>query len=303
MSAATEEGAVLITGASGQVGRAVCALLQAAGADVLAVDLAADAKARVLACDLRSEEQVARLFQCYSIRAVIHLAALLPSGFLADPVRGAEVNLVGSCHLLREAVRYRVRRFVFASSISVYGLAARERPLNEEDPAIPGDPYGACKRAVETVGEALAQKRALEFVALRIARVVGPGARNTSSPWRSQMFEPAKWSAIAVPFHPGALLSLVHVQDVARMLLTLMEAAEIRRRVYNTPAELWEAGQLQKVILESTGIRVELGSQGRDPGPTSDGSGFTRDFGVHTRGLRVYLATAAEGLPTSKNAR
>lgn len=303
MSAAAEEGAVLITGASGQVGRAVCVLLQAAGADVLAVDLAADAKARVLACDLRSQEQVARVFQCHSIRAVIHLAALLPSAFLADPIGGAEVNLVGSCHLLREAVQYHVRRFVFASSISVYGLAARERPLYEEDPAIPSDPYGACKRAVETVGEALAQKRALEFVALRIARVVGPGAKNTSSPWRSQMFEPSKWSAISIPFHPGALLSLVHVQDVARMLLTLMEAAEIRRRVYNTPAELWEAGQLQKAIQEITGIRVELASQERDPGPTSDGGRFTGDFGVHTRGLREYLATAAEGLPISKNAR
>lgn len=294
---------MLVTGASGQVGRAVCGLLQEQGADLLAVDLEGNSTAGVMACDLRSRDQVARLFQGHSIRVVIHLAALLPSAFLADPVRGVEVNLIGSCQVLREAVHYGVSRIVFASSMSVYGTAARGRPLNEEDPAIPGDPYGACKRAVEAVGEALAQKQALEFVALRIARVVGPGAKNTSSPWRSQMFERSTPGAISIPFHSSALLSLVHVHDLARMMVTLAGAAELKRCLYNTPAELWETKQLQQTIQETTGIRVELSRQVRDAGPTSDGSRFASDFGVHIRSVREYLTTAAEGWSMLKNAR
>jgi UDP-glucuronate 4-epimerase len=295
MPAAAEKGAVLVTGASGQVGRAVCGLVQAASANVLAIDVAADSTAQILACDLRSPEQVTRLLHCHLIRAVIHLAAVLPSAFLGNPVRGAEVNLSGSCQLLREALNHGVRRFVFASSMSVYGSVARGRTLNEDDPAVPDDPYGACKRAVEVVGEALAQKQALDFVALRIARVVGPGAKNTSSHWRSRMFEPSTTSVISVPFDSGAQLSLVHVQDVARMLLTLTEAAELRQRVYNSPAELWEVKQLQKAIQETTGIRVELTGEGRDAGPACDGSRFARDFGMQIRGLREYLTAAAEG--------
>src|SRR6267378_64941 len=91
--------------------------------------------------------------------------------------------------------------------------------LSEADPAVPDEPYGASKRVVELVGETLASGQAIEFASLRIARVIGPGIKKTSSPWRSQIFEsPRRDASVQIPFAPEALLSLVHVEDVARML-------------------------------------------------------------------------------------
>jgi nucleoside-diphosphate-sugar epimerase len=87
------EGVVLVTGACGHIGHVVCSLLRASAVEVLPVDVRIDAPGEFVACDLTVKDQVARLFQSYPIRAVIHLAAILPSAFRSDPLRGAEVNL------------------------------------------------------------------------------------------------------------------------------------------------------------------------------------------------------------------
>ena len=286
-----DEGNVLVTGACGHVGHAVCEILRSTGRPILPVDVDRDATKDLVLCDLTSKSEVSRLFHAHSIRAVIHLAGVLPSAFQSDPLGGADVNLSGSFALIRQAVDARVKRFVFASSMSVYGSSSPPRPLTEDDPAMPDEPYGASKRAVEVIGETLRNGTAFPFVALRIARVVGPGIRKTSSPWRSQIFElPRQLAPIHIPFSPEATLSLVHVEDVARMLITLADAAAMNSIVYNTPAETWKAKQFKHVLEEVRGISVELIEGGAQGGPICDGSRFAREFGFRLRRLRDRLA-------------
>jgi len=264
----------------------------------LAVDL--DRTRDVLTCDLRSQSDVSQLFQAYPIRAVIHLAGILPSAFQTDPLAGADVNIGGSCGLMRQSAAAHVKRFIFASSMSVYGSSLTRRPVTEDDPPAPDEPYGAAKRAVESIGQTLARKKAFEFVALRIATVVGPGIKKTSSPWRSQIFEAcSQRDLVCVPFAPEAVLSLVHVEDVAHMLFTLAETTEMSSIVYNTPVETWEARQLKEAIEGLRGIRVELGPQAAHGGPICDGSRFAREFGFHLRGLRDRLSSCARNNPVS----
>jgi UDP-glucose 4-epimerase len=207
---------ILITGACGHIGREVCPVLRDAKRSILPIDVERDEVAGVLVCDLRSEGDIAHVFQSYPIQTVIHLAGILPSAFQANPLMGADVNLRGSCELIRQSAG-RVKRVIFASSMSVYGSCATGRALAEDDPTAPDEPYGASKRAIELIGDALRKNNAFEFVALRIARVVGPGLKKTSSPWRSEMFSagPRK-EPISIPYSPKAVLSLIHVQDVAR---------------------------------------------------------------------------------------
>jgi nucleoside-diphosphate-sugar epimerase len=281
---------ILITGACGHIGREVCRVLRDAGRSILPIDVEQDETAGVPECDLRSEGDIARLFQSYPIHTVIHLAGILPSAFQADPLMGADVNLRGSCELMRQSAGH-VKRVIFASSMSVYGSSATGRALTEDDPAAPDEPYGASKRAIELIGEALRKNSAFEFVALRIARVIGPGIKKTSSPWRSEMFNAGpRQEPISIPFSPKAVLSLIHVQDVARAMVTLVDAAEMSSPIYNTPVELWEAIQLKKTIEEGRGVRVELGPETAHGGPTCDGRRFTREFGFQLRGLREHLS-------------
>jgi nucleoside-diphosphate-sugar epimerase len=282
---------ILVTGASGQVGSEVCRALRAAKSEILPVDLVADPAQGVIPCDLRQKDDVAKLWRQHPVGAVIHLAAILPTAFRANPLSAAEVNLTGSVDLLRHAVKARVRRFIFVSSMAVYGLAPTPQPVTEEFSACPADPYGGSKRAIELIGETLRQNQQLDFISLRVSRVIGPGARNTSSPWRSQMFDPPPGlPSISIPYGAPAWLSLVHVEDVARMLVTLLQASQVDQVVYNTPAEQWQAGDLKQLLEESLGIRVELGPPGAHGGPTCDGGRFAREFGFQLRPLRDRLA-------------
>src|SRR5215469_1519940 len=285
-------GTILVTGACGHIGRQLCSVLRNAGHEFLAVDSDQDDTREVLACDLRSQSDLSQLFRSYPIRAVVHLAAILPSAFQADPLTGADVNLRGSCELLRQAAAARIKRFIFASSMSVYGSLPTHRPVTEDDPAAPDEPYGASKLAVELIGQTLGREKTFEFVALRIARVVGPGVKKTSSPWRSQIFEARRQQdSVSLPFAPKAVLSLVHVQDIAQMLFTLTETAGMSSSVYNTPVEVWEAKRLKEAIEELKGIRVELGPEGAHGGPICNGSRFAREFGFQLRDLREHFSS------------
>jgi nucleoside-diphosphate-sugar epimerase len=290
MTWANHMGSILVTGASGHIGSETCRLLRTAGRVFLPIDLEPDAGG-VMACDLTRKDELSRLFQVDRIQTVIHLAALLPSAFRANPLKGAEVNLNGSFELMRQSLNSRVRRFVFASSMSVYGSLPSAHPLTEEDPASPDEPYGASKRAVELIGEALSVAGTMGFVSLRIARVIGAGIKKTASPWRSQIFEPFRADdSIQIPFVPEAMLSLVHVEDVARMLVVLADTTRVHGSAYNTPAELWATRDLKQLIQESVGTRVELGHDQSLAGPTCDGSRFAAEFGFELLGLRQRLA-------------
>jgi nucleoside-diphosphate-sugar epimerase len=286
-----DEGVVIVTGAAGHIGREVCRQLKTTQITFLPVDVRPGSAQEIVPCDLSVRTDLSRLFESQPVRAVIHLAAILPSAFQRDPLAGVDVNLSGSVELLRHAVKSGTKRFVFASSMSVYGSTSTGRALTEADPAAPDEPYGASKRAVELVGETLTKAKTIEFVSLRIARVVGPGIKQTSSPWRSDIFEPSSGpDSITIPFAPDAVLSLVHVEDVARMLVILVGTPQPRSFIYNTPVELWEAQRLKQVVEEARGIRVELQEGRAGGGPICDGSRFAREFGFQIRGIKHHLS-------------
>ena len=296
---ANQQDLILVTGAGGHIGSELCRILRSAERKILPVDLNPVSSQGIISCDLRQTSDVSRLFEAHEIRIVIHLAGILPGAFRADPLTGAEVNLKASLELIKQAVNARVKRFIFASSMSVYGSSPTDHPLTEADPVAPDEAYGGSKRAIELVGETLVAAGAFEFVSLRIARVIGPGIKKTSSPWRAQLFEPPLEGPIRIPYAPEAKLSLVHVRDVGRMVLTLANATRIAGPAYNTPVEIWEARQLKNLIEAATGAPVELGETGFHGGPLCDGRRFAQEFQFQLRGLREHLSDhrrATEGV-------
>jgi UDP-glucose 4-epimerase len=293
MSGMESAGVILVTGASGQIGRAVCHQLRAANIDFLPTDLEPSSDGNSRRCDLRNKQDIAQLFQWRPVRALIHLAAILPSAFRADPFLGAEVNLTGTIELVREAVNAHVQRFVFASSRSVYGVNSSSRLLTEEDPVTPQDTYGAAKCAIESIGEILDRTKTIEFVSLRIATVVGPGVQRSASVWRSQIFEGASgFNSMKIPHAASAMLPLVYVDDVARALIVLAHAPKLGASKYNTPVEIWKVSELKEVIEKVRGSRVELADDKTDGGPLCDGSRFLREFAFQVPTLRERLSAA-----------
>ena len=111
---------------------------------------------------------------------VLHLAALQTPDCRDYPMRGLEVNLVGTANLFRacsEALKKPLERFVFASSGAVYGPRSLYGPKGvcPEDPYQPFNLYGYWKIAGEGMAQAFQQATGAPTVSLRLATTYGPG--------------------------------------------------------------------------------------------------------------------------------
>jgi len=133
---------------------------------------------RLVEGDLRNEGDLERAFQGMKIGAVAHLAAragVRPS--IQDPRPYVDTNVRGTLNLLEACRKNGVRRFLLASSSSVYGNNPKV-PFSEKDPVDnPISPYAATKKATELLAHAYHHLHGLDIVCLRFFTVYGPRQR------------------------------------------------------------------------------------------------------------------------------
>jgi nucleoside-diphosphate-sugar epimerase len=301
----TERNSVLVTGAQGFLGRAVTRLLARSDLQVIALDStppasSSDASTAIpVVSDITNRQELERIFRQNRIDGVVHLAAILPTAAQRDPARATQVNVDGSLNLVELARQSGVRRFVFGSSLSIYGTCSPDHVVSEADRAAPEDVYGAAKLYVEQLGSAFAESRSLEFVSLRIGRVVGPGARSTTSPWRSEIFEllqTDRAGEIVIPYIGSDRVLLVHVEDAARALVTLLQGSRPAHAIYNAPCESWVVNDLkQKVESLSRNVHVTLGDEYAKGNPRLlDFSRFRDEYRFETVPIAERLRWARE---------
>jgi UDP-glucose 4-epimerase len=156
---------LLITGGAGYIGsHAIVELLQA-GYDVVCIDNYVNSSPEALRRveriagrrvtqvdgDVRDAATLDRIFAQHAIDGVIHFAALKAVGeSVARPLAYYDNNVGGALALLAAMERAGVRRIVFSSSATVYGVP-RELPLREDAPLAATNPYGQTKLAIEQI--------------------------------------------------------------------------------------------------------------------------------------------------------
>ncbi|MCC6197098.1 MAG: NAD-dependent epimerase/dehydratase family protein [Burkholderiales bacterium] len=177
---------VVVTGASGFIGRACVTGLAAAGFRVRGLVRALDAQTAARAefypaGDLVTADDGALRNALAGATAVVHLAAqahrpIASTDEAASALR--RINVTAGERLARAAAGVGVTHFVFASSVKVNGeQSPPERPLRESDPPDPHDEYAASKWAAERVLAAVAEDTGLRVTALRLPLTYGPGAK------------------------------------------------------------------------------------------------------------------------------
>lgn len=141
---------VLVTGASGFTGQALCAALHAQGHEVYGISRyeGRDGLWPMLAVDLREAQAVKDLFALVRPNALVHLAA---RSFVDDDdtLGFYDHNVVATGHVLEAARLAGVARVIMASSANVYGVPASAAALTESAPLAPVNHYGASKVAAE----------------------------------------------------------------------------------------------------------------------------------------------------------
>ena len=132
---------VLVTGASGMVGRNLVGYFTQHGVEVIPTDLSG----WPVAGDLLDDEFVFTKLASLDFDAVVHLAAITElKKTIEDPKLCFEVNCFGTLNMLELATKKRVKRFILASSANVFG-APKKNPVGEDAPFEPRVPYDFSK--------------------------------------------------------------------------------------------------------------------------------------------------------------
>ena len=172
---------ILVTGGAGFIGSHVVDTYVRQNHNVLVVDDLSNGKrenlnpkARLYTLDIR-DDKLEEVFAAEKPDVVNHHAAranLRES--MVKPMLFADVNVLGSLHLLELSRKHGVKRFInISTGGAVYG-DPEYLPADEKHPVSPLDPYGASKAAFEHYLPLYRTNYGLEFVVLRYANVYGP---------------------------------------------------------------------------------------------------------------------------------
>jgi len=244
--------AILVTGAAGFVALNIVEHLLSAGRDVVGLDriplppratrdfALLPGRFTLIGGSILSAADLSRALTVMPVEAVIHCAVITAGTARekSDPETIVAVNIQGAVGALMASVRRGVKRFVYPSSGSIYGHAAKGVALIEEDSLRP-DPvmlYGLTKRAAETILPRIAETQGVRFTAARLGSVYGPweyatGVRDTLSPML-QALECARAGQEAV-LGPPWRGDYIFSRDVAAGLVRIADAPALSRNVYN----------------------------------------------------------------------
>jgi nucleoside-diphosphate-sugar epimerase len=171
--------------------------------------------------DLSDSEHVFQTFEKHQITHVIHLAAMQVPLCKENPVRGAQVNVVGTVNIFEAARRVGVSHVTYASSIAVFGSSEEypsEIPVSSDAAPHPHTLYGVYKQANEGTARVYWQDHQVSSIALRPYIVYGVGRDQgmTSDPTKAMLA-----AAAGKPFHInfGGQAQFQFASDVAMQFI------------------------------------------------------------------------------------
>lgn len=222
---------VLVTGANGLVGRALCEDLDSRGHQVLAAlrdPQSHVATGRVRPVQAPDLTDPSALWPLSGVDVVVHAAARVhimnPQADEAN--RFMAINRDGTERLARQCAAHRVKRLVFLSTIKVNGESTPPgKSFTASDPPNPIDPYSVSKLQAETALQAVASDTELEVTVIRPPLVYGPGAKGNLG-----MLERALRQGVPLPIgaldsNRRSLVSLANLVDLIACCVVHPKAA------------------------------------------------------------------------------
>lgn len=286
------DGRVLVTGASGLIGRTLCQRLYEAGRPLLATDRA------------MPDEPLPYPFKAADILDIHRIHALMAEGvdkvfhgggisgpMLArdNPASIASINIDGTLNVLEAARLHKVQRVIYCSSLVVYWPAAGATgPLTEESPFQVNDMYAASKVAGEWLARTYTVNQGLDTLSFRIGWVYGPWRRTDCI--INQMLTDALAGRPTVLRHPTRYRrDFVHVEDVVDAIVTGLDLqAPAPRQVYNLGGTYVDYDRVFAAVKAAVPeARLEVREGGSPPVdgevPPMDISAAGRDLGWRPR--------------------
>jgi len=234
--------AKLITGGLGFIGVNLARALLKKGEKVVLFDVATSSalikdikdKLTIVQGNLASWAEVLEVVKRHKIDGIYHTGALLSASAEEKPITAYEVNAGGTFNVLEAARLFNVKRVVYTSTIASYGLGLNT--VDEDTIQMPISMYGVTKVFSERLGEYYQRKFGVDFRAVRLPSVIGPGrgAGGASAYSTLMISEPALSRPFSVVVEEDVIMPLLYIKDCVDCLIRLYEVdnTQLKRRVY-----------------------------------------------------------------------
>lgn len=234
---------VLLTGASGNLGRMVAKRLAEKGHAIVAVSREKTPGTTGIACDLSNAGETAKKLFPYSgsIETIIHLAGMVPSKDAKDEDYFRN-NVQATENMLKFAETCpRLKKFIFASSVKVYGQP-KYLPVDARHPLNPNDAYAKSKLEAEKRIAAAASKNGFAAITFRLPSLFGGGIKGGALYHFVKNALEGKELQVNLNGEPWDVL---HVEDAAEAIVSAAESGG------------WMAGKMA-VVNPDYGEEIEI---------------------------------------------
>jgi UDP-glucose 4-epimerase len=204
---------------------------------------------------------IEKLFREYHFSYIYHLAAYAAEG-LSHFIKRFNYtnNLIGTVNLINASVNYDIKRFIFTSSIAVYG--AGQTPMTETMIPIPEDSYGIAKLACEHELKVSHEMFGLNYTIFRPHNVygerqnIGDRYRNVVGIFMNQLL---KGEPMTIFGDGEQKRAFTHIDDVAPIIAGSPEIPEAMNQIFNVGADIpFSVNQLAKVIAKEMGGKIDI---------------------------------------------
>ncbi len=191
-------------------------------------------KVKVVVGDICDDGLIDRTVRENGVTGIIHLAAMVAAASEANIPRAVNVNIGGCIAVFKTAVRNKVERVVWASSINVFGprSLSSEGIVRDDSPIDPTSAYGSTKAFVEQIARRYHANFGLSVVGLRLGKVYGFGehikaTRGGGNMWFNSLLEnPARERGPNIVPFAEQRLDFQYAADVAQAFITALRSRE-----------------------------------------------------------------------------
>jgi nucleoside-diphosphate-sugar epimerase len=220
---------ILIIGAGGQIGTVLLERLreQYGNEHIIATDIKANTDKNINGMDVLDLEALDQLIAAKNIHVIFHLAAILSAKGEQNPKRAWEINMGGLFNVLESAVKHKVDKVFYPSTIAVFGSHIPLENTPNHVPLIPATVYGISKVAGELWAEYYYNKFGLDVRSVRYPGVIGyqslPGGGTTD--YAVEIFHSeAKNELFNCFLSEHTTLPMIYMDDCIKATIDIMNA-------------------------------------------------------------------------------
>jgi len=182
--------------------------------------------------DISNFKNIFKVIKKNNIDILIHLAAQAGVRYsLINPNKYLDVNILGFVNLIKSVKNKKIKKFIYASSSSVYGDSMRF-PLKENDNLNPKNIYGLSKKINEQIASYYSKIYNIKFIGLRFFTIYGEWGRPDM--FLFKMFKSSKQKKVFYLNNFGNhLRDFTYIGDVAKIIDRLIQKKIVKHEIFN----------------------------------------------------------------------